>query len=77
MELFTISLIGIKHDLMAITEGMKNAGVKTPITGNDYITILGYSLVMANVRMANLKMSNDAYKVYNEIEIMLNKDINY
>ena len=77
MELFTVGLIGIKHDLLSILEGFKVANVKTPITGNDYISVLGYALVMANLRMANLKLTNEAYKVYNDISIMLNNDFNY
>ena len=77
MELFTIELIGIKHDLIEILKGMKAAEVKAPITGNDYIAILGYALVFANIRMANLKMTNEAYKIYNEISAMLNNDLTY
>jgi hypothetical protein len=77
MELFTISLIGMKNTLNFVLEGIKQANVKSPITAGDYITILGYALVMANIRMANLKMTNEAYKVYNEISVMLNNDLNY
>lgn len=77
MELFTIGLIGIKHALSDISEGFKKAEVKSPITGNDYITILGYALVIANIRMANLHMPNYAYEVYNEISVILNNDLNY
>ena len=77
MDLFAISLIGIKHALSDILAGTKSANVKSPITANDYITILGYALVMANIRMANLNMSNEAYKIYNEISIMLNNDLSY
>ena len=77
MELFTIGLIGIKHVLSSILEGIKKAEVKSPITGNDYITILGYALVIANIRMANISMTNEAYKIYNEISVMLNNDLNY
>ena len=77
MDLFTISLIGIKNDLQAIIEGASKAKIKTPITGNDYITVLGYALVMANIRMANLTLVGGSYKVYNDITIMLNNDFNY
>ena len=77
MELFTVELIGVKHDLTEILKGMKAAGVKAPITGNDYITILGYALVFANIRMANLRMTNEAYKIYNDILAMLNNELNY
>ena len=77
MELFTVELIEVKHDLTNILNGMKAAGVKAPITGNDYITILGYALIFANIRMANLKMTNEAYKIYNDISVMLNNDLSY
>ena len=77
MELFTIELIEIKHDLSEILKGMKEAGVKAPITGKDYVTILGYALLFANIRMANLKMTNEAYKIYNDVSIMLNNDLIY
>lgn len=75
-ELFTIALIGIKHDLLAITEGMEKASIKAPITPEDYISILGYAIVMANIRMANIKFLDSTYKVYNEIAVILNS-INY
>ena len=77
MELFTISLIGIKNSLSDVLAGIKAAGIKAPITAHDYITILGYALVIANIRMANLKMTNDAYRIYNDISIVLNNELNY
>lgn len=76
-EYFTIALTGVKHDLLDILEGMKPAGVKDPITSQDYVVILGYALLMANIRMSNLNLGNDAYKVYNDIEILLNSEFNY
>ena len=72
-DYFTLVLYGIKHDLMEITKGMSNIDTKAPITPQDYITILGYSFVMANLRMANLHMLNRTYRVFNEIEIILNE----
>ena len=77
IDLFTIALIGVKHDLTEITKGMKASNVKSPITCNDYVTILGYALVMANIRMANINMSQHAHKVFNEISVILNNDVNY
>ena len=56
---------------------MEIAGVKTPITAQNYISILGYALVMANIRMANLKLLDRTYAVYNEIAIILNNNFNY
>jgi hypothetical protein len=77
IDLFTIGLIGVKHDLMIISKGMKEAKVKTPITANDYISVLGYALVMANIRMSKINMSKQAYEIYNDILVMLNSDFNY
>lgn len=71
-DLFAISLIGIKHDLKEIVAGMEVAGVKTPITAPDYITILGYALIMANIRMSNLKLLDRTHTIYNEVLILLN-----
>lgn len=75
-RIFTVALIGIKHDILAITEGMKQTNVKTPITAQDYVSILGYALVMANIRMANLELENKTHCIYNDILVILN-DLNY
>lgn len=78
-EYFTIAIIGMKHDLLEIKKGYEAAKVenKTPITLADYTTILGYALIMANIRMSNLKLLNETYEKVNEIEILLNNDFNY
>ena len=76
-ECFAILLYGIKHDLEEILSGMKEADIKTPITPNDYIAVLGYANVMANLRMANLKLLDRTYKIFNNIEIILNNEFNY
>lgn len=78
-EYFTLTLIGIKRDLLEIKKGMEflKPEERTPITPSDYITILGYSLIMSNLRMSNLKLLNTTYEKLNEIEIMLNKDFKY
>ena len=55
---------------------MKKADVKTPITAKDYVSILGYALVMANIRMANLKLLDRTYEIYNDIIKLLN-GLNY
>lgn len=75
-DLFAIALIGMKHDLEEIIEGMEKVEVQEPITAKDYITILGYALVIANIRMANLKMLDRTYLIYNDIVKLLNK-LNY
>lgn len=71
-NLFAVALIGIKHDLLDIMEGMKKTDIKTPITAQDYVTILGYALIMANIRMANLNLLNRTYTIYNDITKLLN-----
>lgn len=75
-DLFAVALIGIKFDLKEIIDGMAKAEVNEPITSKDYITILGYALVMANIRMANLKMLDRTYLIYNDIAKLLN-GLNY
>ena len=77
MDLFTINLIGIKHDLEKIRKGAQGANVNSPITADDYIIILGYALIMANIRMANLTLTNEAYQVYNDISVVLNNELKY
>ena len=74
--LFALALIGMKNDIQEVIEGMEKANVKEPITSKDYITILGYALVMANIRMADLKLLDRTYKIYNEIAKLLN-GLNY
>ena len=76
-ELFTILMYSILHELKEIIGGMEEAGVKTPITAADYIKILGYAGVMANLRMANLEYSDATRSVVNEIEVLLNNKVNY
>lgn len=75
-NLFATALIGIKHDLEEVIEAMKKANVKTPITAQDYVTILGYAFVMDNIRMARLNILDKAWKIYNDITVLLN-DIKY
>lgn len=74
--LFAVALIGIKYDLENIVSGMLSADVKTPITAQDYVTILGYVTVMDNIRMSKIKMLDKTYEIYNKIITLLN-DINY
>ncbi len=76
-ECFVIMLYGILYDLKEVIAGMKKAGVKAPITPQDYITIMGYAYVMANLRMANLSLLFTTKDVINEIEIILNTDVIY
>ena len=75
-NLFTVALIGIKHDLEEVINAMTQANVKTPITAQDYVTILGYAVVLDNIRMARLNLLEKSWKIYNDITILLN-DIKY
>lgn len=75
-NLFATALMGVKNDLEEVTQGMKKANVKSPITAQDYVTILGYAFVMDNIRMARLNLLDKAWKIYNDINVILN-DINY
>lgn len=75
-NLFVVSLIGIKNDLEEIVKGMEKANIKTPITAQDYVTILGYAFILDNIRMARLNLLEKSWKIYNEINILLN-NINY
>ena len=74
---FAVSLISIKQHLKEILKGMKPVGVKIPITSEDYVVVLGYALIMANIRMANIKMLDSTYQIFNSIEILLNTEFNY
>lgn len=76
-ECFTLMLMGIKLELEIILEGMKPANVKSPIGSFDYITVLGYANVVANLKMANLKLLHSTYAILNDIEILLNSEFNY
>ncbi len=76
-DYMAVMLYAIYHELKEILEGMEEANIKTPITPKDYITVLGYANVMANLRMANIKLLDRTYKIFNEIEIILNNKFNY
>ena len=71
-SLFAVALIGIKYDLLEIIEGMDKVEYKIPITAQDYVSILGYAVVMDNIRMSNLALLNRTYAIYNGIIKLLN-----
>ena len=73
-EFVPLEVVGT--DLEEIVEGMKKVDEKTPITSKDYVTILGYAVIMANIRMANLKLLDRTYEIYNNIIKLLN-GLNY
>lgn len=76
-ELAAIYLIALLTDLEETVAGMKKANVKAPITGQDYIKILGYDMVLTNIRMSNLNLLNTTRDIINQINIILNNDVNY
>lgn len=72
-----VMLYGILHDLQEITEGLKDTNAKSPITPQDYITVLGYAYVMSNLRMARLELADRTKVIINDIQILLNVDVIY
>lgn len=76
-ECLTVMLYGILHDLEDIVSGLREAKEKSPITPQDYITVIGYAYVMSNLRMAQLKVLENTKAVINKIEILLNNDVIY
>lgn len=74
---FVVVLYGILHDLKEVVSGLKEVSSKAPITPQNYITVLGYAYVMANLRMANLKLLDKTRVLINEIEVLLNNEVIY
>lgn len=72
---FVVMLYGILQDLKEVLQGLKEVESKTPITPQNYITILGYAYVMSNLRMANLPLLDKTRILINEIEILLNNEV--
>lgn len=76
-DCLVVLLYSILADLKDILDGMKKAGVKTPITAEDYISVLGYAFMLTNVRMADPKLLDSTREVLNKIDIVLSNDFNY
>lgn len=76
-EALAIMLYKVLNDLEELIVGIKSVEVKTPITPEDYVTVLGYALVMANIRMSNLSLLNYNQELLNQINIILNNDVIY
>ena len=76
-DYLVLALYGILCDLKEITAGLKKANVKTPITSQDYITVLGYAYVLANLRMTGIIFLDKTQTLINKIAIILNSDIIY
>lgn len=71
-DYFASMLCHILADLEDVTKGMKAAGVKSPITPSDYITILGYSYVIQNIA-GEPSITGRSHDLINEIRIILNE----
>ena len=74
-DYFACMLCHILEDLEDLTAGMKEAGVKSPITPSDYVTILGYSYVM-NCVYSSATITGYTSTIINNIQIILN-DLSY
>lgn len=70
-DYFACMLCHILADLEDLTEGMKEANVKAPITPSDYVVILGYSFVIQNV-LASAQVVGPTASILNKIQILLN-----
>lgn len=70
-DYFACMLCHILEDLKDLTAGMKEAGVKSPITPSDYVTVLGYSYVMNSV-YSGASVIGQTATIVNEIQIILN-----
>ena len=75
MDKFIVVLYGILNDLKETVDVMKEANVKSPITPNDYIKILGYAYVTFNLKVSNLGLWDRAKVILNEISQILNNDV--
>ena len=71
-DYFACMMCHILSDLEDITAGMNKAGVKSPITPSDYVTILGYSFVMQNI-LASASILGPTCEITNQIQIILNE----
>lgn len=76
-DYFAVVMYNILNELNDILEGMKDAEIKTPITAEDYIKILGYSVVVKNLKLEKLQFYSPVQEIMNSIGIILNHDIKY
>ena len=67
-----VMLCGILEDLEEIASVMQKANTKTPITREDYVILLGYSMVVSNMYQAKQNILNDTATILNNIQIILN-----
>lgn len=67
-----VMLCGILEDLEEISNVMHKADVKSPITREDYVILLGYSMVISSLYQSKQDILNDTATVLNNIQIILN-----
>lgn len=68
-----VMLCGIWEDLEDIARVLDKAEVKTPITREDYVIILGYTVVLGNIYASKPNILNETGSILNEIQIILNR----
>ena len=68
-----VMLCGIWEDLEDIARVLNKAEVKTPITREDYVIILGYTVVLGNIYASKPNILNETGSILNEIQIILNR----
>ena len=72
-EAAAIMLCGILQDLEDIHRVMTKADVKSPITREDYVILLGYTMVISNIYHAGINILNETAVILNDIQIILNE----
>lgn len=70
-QAFAVAMINLRQDVEEIIGGMEAGKTKAPITSKDYITILGYVNVIANIRLAHVTLLDETYEEYNKLVILL------
>ena len=70
-DCFIVILMFILCDLEELKAGM-TGDVKSPVTKDDYINVLGYAFVIVNIEVSNLPLRNEARDILNKIRILLN-----
>ena len=76
-DYFAILMYNILNELNVILAGMQGAKDKAPITVEDYVKILGYAVVMKNLKLEKLQFYTPIQEVINSINTILNHDINF
>ena len=72
-DYLVVMLCGIWEDLEDIARVIDKADVKTPITREDYVILLGYTMVINNIYSSKANILNETGSILNEIQIILNR----